>query len=186
MSVNLLTVPNNFDLYCNSLTINGQIGDVPTLIRHRVLNPTIGLAQGQSDTLAIASYTVRGVAGTLPAKLPFIDFNVLQNNDTSGDIASTIITVTIPEFKILSTTGSGTLIGFFFEIEDANLIPEFNIQAGNTIVQLSTTSGNPVYFTAYAGANTAGTITVIVLNTQFGPAPYGLYTDISFSYTLNG
>jgi len=173
MSLNSLLVPNVYDLFCNSITTADSSDNITAT---RLNSDPVALSlQGGGQT--IATYSVRGVNGVLPAFLPSIRYDIIKST-TPGQYAT--CTVTIPQFFVLTTSGSGAPQGLILSIANSSLNPLHNISFP---VVIEITTG-----TFVIGKITLNTIGVILIQkvdeTAFGAAPFGLQNDISFTYDI--
>lgn len=99
MSLNLLTVPNVYDLYCGSITQSEpDDGNTPSM------TVTVLPAQNlvASPAISISTMAIRGHGSTPP-----VGPQIIMNSLSDG--TSTVVTLIIPQFSIISWTGSATV-----------------------------------------------------------------------------
>lgn len=176
MSLNLLTVPNVYDLFCGSLTIDGPTGPAsPVLEGLRTIIPNSPITIQGGPT--VATYSIRGAGGSLPAVLPFVQFDVVTNDALSNPM--TLVTVHIPQFNVLSMTGSGTPGYVQVTTLPAGLNPVYPI----TFV-VSITNGSS---TNVAGAVTIGNGIIAVQPITGNPSTtlFSIANDICITYSLS-
>jgi hypothetical protein len=184
MSLNLLTVPNNYNIFCNSITQGNSDGaNIPTM------NVTILDAQAivASPAIGLTSMAIRGNV-TVPPFGPQIIMTSLS------DDFNNLITMTIPQFSLISWTGSATvLILQLTSSLPAQFLPVFPVE-WTIPFNYSNTTGVGPYLTgpAILSLSATGVLTITgnfasgaAVTQAFGPqttGPIGPVADIYVQY----
>ncbi len=177
MSIDNLFVPNIYDIFANSFngTVPGVTGSVQMASMRFLQDPQVlfGFLDGN---YAITSYSERGVAGTLPPVLSTIDYHIIE---THFAFQGKVIHVTVPQFSILTITGSAAPSGITFQLL-TELAPSNTISLNaNILSNTGTTSPCQVII------DTTAVCTLKLYDALlFGSPPYLLYGDLCFSYTI--
>jgi len=170
MALSYLTVPNNYDLFCNSITPNVPV--TPGVGAENFLIENVVPVIGGSIVL---SYSVRGGPGILPVTLPYIVFGICQGPPTS---TYKVVTVLIPQFTILTMSGAAAP-DFTLPLLPL-LTPVFNITVPLLVKKNNTTT---IVGQCLIKDNSTMVISPVAPGV-FDPTDYGLVSDVSFSYNL--
>lgn len=168
MSISSLFQPNNYNLYCNSITTSNDSQSF------RATNVPITLAGAGSPVITL--YSVHGVQGPLPAVLSAVDYCVIASG------VETVVHITIPFFDINGNTGTSvTSISLPLPPQ---LTPGSNISSGLAVMFSAGTSA-----VAQVVVTNGSTIQILPLNggtfwTTAGPF-FGLHNaDFTITYTI--
>jgi len=115
MSLNLLTVPNVYDLYCGSITQeNPDDGNTPSM------TVTVLPAQNliASPAISISTMAIRGLSSTPP-----LGPQIIMNSLSDG--TSTLVTMIIPQFSLITWTGSATINFITLATLPAQFLPAY-------------------------------------------------------------
>lgn len=172
MSISNLFHPNDYDLFCNSITITNEVGNVPIVTVDHLLNVPITVNSGST----IVTYSVRNVTQSLPAVIPTLAVQTLSSGTSYKQI-----TIKIPEFLVLTSTGGPpnaillTLPGKYAPLAGTNCNAPIVLQTSSTvsvvgICQVTASGGNTV-------------ITLTPLNSALYTASnFGILDDFTFVY----
>jgi hypothetical protein len=190
MSINLLTVPNTYDLFCGTLTITNEASGLSeqAVVARKVIDTNVPiLLGGIGVNQVISGYAIQGVTqSTFPAVFPSLEYEVLENDFIS------VVNVKIPKLTVLATTGGVTRPTFIqFRIPN-ELKPPFPTSVAFTFRQgppfFDFTEPGLIIVTSQFSTNY---IQLTILNSPsapfintFGDSDYPMLADIDFSYTL--
>lgn len=187
MSLNLITVPNEYNLFCSSITQEN-----PDEGNSLSLSVTVLPAQPlvASPAIALSSMAIRGVAST-PPNGPPITMNLMSDNFNN------LVTMVIPQFSLIAWTGSATVFVLSLRTSlPAQFLPIYNTEwvipfhySSNPVVGQTTYLTGP----AILQLDTVGNITIVgnfvagtAATQPFGPqanGPVGPTADIYVQYT---
>lgn len=175
MSLNLLTVPNVYELFCGSITqISGPTGATGTTPS---FTPTIVAAQNlvASPSITATQISIRGVTGPIPVGPP-ITLNVLQSGVTN------VVTMVIPQFTITFTGATGLTN---VQLTVANTWPVDLLPLYNTTWIVPFQTSTLIYAESYITLSQTGILTwkPSADLSPFGPSPLGFAGDVYLSYT---
>lgn len=209
MSVNLLTVPNQYTIYCKELIIDSEPGPTgPSAPGQRIVSakqiiaenvPMVFLPAGSGNANPITQYSIRGVNQTVfPAAFPTIEYNFLTDNE-----GVTVINIVIPQLSIenynTQPPDSGPYILQIPNIPEA--VPTFPTSSPLGLVPGGQDDGrtSPLYNYCNGQLFISGQDRSIIQFQMIGTDPYfsavvgygfrlpvcGWIGDINFSYSLN-
>jgi hypothetical protein len=189
MSVNLLTVPNTYDLFCGSLTITNEASGLSeqVVVGRKIIDTNVPiLLAGNSTSRVITGYAIRGaISSTFPAVFPSIEYEVLENDNVS------VVNVKIPRLTILTASGGGnrpSIIQFRIPRE---LSPSFSTSVGlyietNQPLTIGFDSGLIIVTSQFSPNYIQLMLTddgEVAVST-YGDTNYGMIADIDFSYIM--
>lgn len=174
MSISNLLHPNDYNVFCNTLTTTAGAQSF------RATN--VPMTLGGTGTPVIASYSIHGIAGALPAVMPYIDYTIIASG------IETVIHVTIPYFDILTVSGTTPTVNAIQFVLPANITPTSTITSGTVAVY----NGTSTQVVAQSYAINTGSIQLHTLNsdlfyTNSSPSFFGLHNaDLCITYTIPG
>ena len=172
MSVSNLFHENDYDLFCNTLTVKNP-DTQPLNTGRSIFNSALTF---QPATQTITTYNVRGVSATLPPVIP-IKYDIISANIVNGYGTCTL---TIYQFTITGVSGSGAPQALHLPITLAAATPIADIDFS---IPLLTSTGVFVTGLLVLGAN--GDIQLGKLDSSvFGAPNFGTIADIVITYSI--